>query len=146
MRRRGTSGALTLAKIAGAEPSRAVLGTGERIHAEQQLCGCRRVPRSRRERSGRDRPGRRAGRPDAVAALLDNTGFLAVSPKLGANPVGEAIANKFANRAAGMGDSYAQALRNLYTQYDQAEHAILEAMSRYEDFDSSSAQSFTGQL
>ncbi|OQO92844.1 hypothetical protein [Saccharomonospora piscinae] len=83
---------------------------------------------------------------DAVAALLDNTGFLAVSPKLGANPVGEAIATKFADRAAGMGDSYAQALRNLYTQYDQAEHAILTAMSRYEDFDASSAESFTGQL
>ncbi|EIF00802.1 hypothetical protein [Saccharomonospora glauca] len=83
---------------------------------------------------------------DAVAALLDNTGFLAVSPKLGANPVGEAIANKFAERAAGMNDSYAQALRNLYTQYDEAEHAILEAMSRYEDFDTSTAQSLRGQL
>lgn len=83
---------------------------------------------------------------DAVAALLENTGFLAVSPKLGANPVGEAIATKFADRAAGMNDSYAQALRNLYTQYDQAEHALLEAMSRYDDFDSSSVQSFTGQL
>ncbi|EHK83660.1 hypothetical protein ACWGRK_04985 [Saccharomonospora azurea] len=83
---------------------------------------------------------------DAVAALLDNTGFLAVSPKLGANPVGEAIATKFADRAAGMNDSYAQALRNLYTQYDDAEHAILEAMSRYDDFDASTAQSLTGQL
>lgn len=83
---------------------------------------------------------------DAVAALLDNTGFLAVSPKLGANPVGEAIATKFADRAAGMSDSYAQALRNLYTQYDQAEHAILTAMSRYEDFDADSAKPFTGQL
>lgn len=83
---------------------------------------------------------------DAVAALLDNTGFLATSPKLGANPVGEAIANKFAERAAGMNDSYAQALRNLYTQYDEAEHALVEAMSRYDEFDSSTAQSLRGQL
>lgn len=83
---------------------------------------------------------------DAVAALLENTDFLAAPPRLGANPVGQAIAHKFADRAAGVGDSYAQALRNLYTQYDRAEHAIVEAMGRYDDFDASSAQSFNGQL
>lgn len=82
---------------------------------------------------------------DSIEALLRDTGFLASPPKLGANPVGQAIAEKFSDRAAGAGDSYAQALRNLYTQYEDAEQAIMTAMSRYQDFDQASAEPFTGQ-
>src|SRR5690242_9091233 len=54
---------------------------------------------------------------DSVENLLRNAGALAEPPKLGANPVGDAIAEKFAQRADGGGDSYAQALQNLYNQY-----------------------------
>ncbi|PRX50525.1 hypothetical protein B0I33_102647 [Prauserella shujinwangii] len=80
---------------------------------------------------------------DSIEALLRDAGSLAQPPRLGANPVGHAISAKFSDRAAGSGDSYAQALRNLYAEYDQAEQAILTAMSRYEDFDQSAAEPFT---
>jgi hypothetical protein len=82
---------------------------------------------------------------DTVEQLLHNAGNLAVRPRLGDNPVGHAIAAKVSQRADGGGESYAQALRNLYTQYDQAEQAIITAMSRYQDFDADSARPFTGQ-
>jgi hypothetical protein len=82
---------------------------------------------------------------DTVEQLLHNAGNLAVQPRLGDNPVGHAIAAKVSDRADGGGESYAQALRNLYTQYDQAEQAIITAMSRYQDFDADSARPFSGQ-
>ncbi|PXY34269.1 hypothetical protein DI005_03440 [Prauserella sp. PE36] len=82
---------------------------------------------------------------DEVEALLANAGALATQPKLGANPVGNAIAAKFSERADGGGDSYAQALQNLYTQYEQAEQAILTAMSRYHEIDEAGADPFRGQ-
>lgn len=86
----------------------------------------------------------RAGK-DAVEALLSKSSNLGVPPKLGANPVGSAIATKYADRADGGGDSYAQALQNLYHQYDQAEQGILTAMREYQQFDQASADTFRGQ-
>ncbi|MFC4003964.1 hypothetical protein ACFS2C_09375 [Prauserella oleivorans] len=86
----------------------------------------------------------RAGK-DTVEALLRDAGALATPPKLGANPVGNAIAAKFSDRASGGGDSYAEALQNLYAQYDHAEHAITTAMSRYHEIDEAGAEPFTGQ-
>ncbi|EHR53159.1 hypothetical protein SacmaDRAFT_4989 [Saccharomonospora marina XMU15] len=83
---------------------------------------------------------------DTVEDLLRNADNLAAPPRLGANPVGQAIAAKFSDRASGAGDSYAQALRNLYAQYDHAEQAIVTAMNRYHEFDRASAEPFTGQL
>lgn len=80
---------------------------------------------------------------DAVENLLRNAGNLAEAPKLGANPVGEAISAKVAQRAEGGGDSYAQALQNLYTQYDQAEQAIVTAMSYYKQIDQDSADTLS---
>ncbi|SFP54261.1 hypothetical protein SAMN05421810_102904 [Amycolatopsis arida] len=83
------------------------------------------------------------GGKDAVESLLRGAGALAEAPKLGANPVGQAISAKMAKRAAGGDDdSYAQALRNLYIQYDQAEQAIVTAMSRYQEIDDANAQPF----
>lgn len=82
---------------------------------------------------------------DTVESLLRNSTALSAPPKLGANPVGQAIASKFSDRASGAGDSYAQALRNLYAQYDDAEQAIVTAMNRYHEFDQASAEPFTGQ-
>jgi hypothetical protein len=83
---------------------------------------------------------------DQVEALLTGAHNLGVAPKLGANPVGQAMSVKMSQRAAGGGeDSYTQALRNLYTQYDQAEQAIVTAMSRYQEIDDASAEPFAGQ-
>ncbi|MEU6643271.1 hypothetical protein ABZ863_12050 [Saccharomonospora sp. NPDC046836] len=82
---------------------------------------------------------------DLVEALLGNAASLAAPPRLGANPIGNAIAAKFSERADGGGDSYAQALHNLYTQYEQAEQAIMTAMSRYHEIDQAGAEPFSGQ-
>jgi hypothetical protein len=79
---------------------------------------------------------------DAVEELLNAAGTLAEPPKLGANPVGQAIAAKFVQRADGGGDSYATALRNLYNQYEQAEQGIVLAMARYHEIDHASAEPF----
>ncbi|MGH3517069.1 MAG: hypothetical protein ACRDQ7_06545 [Haloechinothrix sp.] len=79
---------------------------------------------------------------DSVENLIMNASGLGVAPRLGANPVGEAMAMKFSDRASGGGDSYLQALRNLYTQYDQVESAIVVAIRNYDDMDTAAADSF----
>lgn len=83
---------------------------------------------------------------DAVEALIQKSEELATPPQIGANPVGNAMATKFSQRAGGGGESYTDALRNLYNQYDEAEQAITTAMRRYRDIDADNAQPFTGQL
>jgi hypothetical protein len=79
---------------------------------------------------------------DSVEALLRSAGTLAQPPKLGANPVGQAIAAKFVQRADGGGDSYTAALQNLYHQYEQAEQGIVMAMAKYHEIDEASAAPF----
>lgn len=86
----------------------------------------------------------RAGK-DSVENLLRNAGSLAEAPKLGANPVGDAIAAKFAQRADGGGDSYSRALQNLHTQYEQAEQAIVAAMRHYHQIDQDAADALSGR-
>ncbi|GAB3392720.1 hypothetical protein [Amycolatopsis echigonensis] len=83
----------------------------------------------------------RTGR-DAVEALLNSAGTLAQPPKLGANPVGKAMATKFVQRADGGGDSYSSALQNLLSQYQAAEEGIVAAMARYHEFDQSAGDPF----
>ncbi|HWD07299.1 MAG TPA: hypothetical protein VG674_33155 [Amycolatopsis sp.] len=78
---------------------------------------------------------------DAVEALLNSAGSLANPPKLGANPVGQAMATKFVQRADGGGDSYTSALQNLLSQYQAAEDGIVAAMSRYHEMDHSASSS-----
>ncbi|KAA9154940.1 hypothetical protein FPZ12_030920 [Amycolatopsis acidicola] len=82
---------------------------------------------------------------DSVENLLRNAGSLAEAPKLGANPVGDAIAAKFSQRADGGGDSYAQALQNLYGQYQQAEDAIVAAMSHYHQIEQDASDALSGR-
>jgi hypothetical protein len=79
---------------------------------------------------------------DAVEALLSSAGALGNPPKLGNNPVGDAIAAKVANRADGGGDSYSAALQNLLSQYEAAEQGIVTAMARYHEFDQDAARPF----
>lgn len=86
----------------------------------------------------------RAGK-DVVENLINSSGTLAEAPKLGANPVGDAIATKFAERADGGGDSYATALQNLYGQYEQAEQAIVAAMSHYHQIDQDASDALSGR-
>jgi hypothetical protein len=79
---------------------------------------------------------------DAVEALLSGAGTLAQPPKLGDNPVGNAMAAKFVQRADGGNDSYAAALQNLLDQYTAAEEGIVTAMSRYHEIDQAAADPF----
>jgi hypothetical protein len=81
---------------------------------------------------------------DTVYGLLRDAGALAEAPKLGANPVGQAISEKFSQRADGGGDSYAQALNNLHAQYEWAEQAIVNAMSHYKQTDQATAEALSG--
>ncbi|HET6500938.1 MAG TPA: hypothetical protein VFG87_09280 [Amycolatopsis sp.] len=81
---------------------------------------------------------------DSVENLMRAAGALAEPPKLGANPVGDAIAAKFAQRADGGGDSYALALKNLYAQYDQAEQAIVTAMNQYHRVEQDASDALSG--
>ncbi|GAB3509765.1 hypothetical protein [Amycolatopsis cihanbeyliensis] len=88
----------------------------------------------------------RAGKDTVENLLLDAGHSLSHRPQLGSNEVAEAMSEKVSERAAGgERDSYAQALRNLYQQYDQAERAITTAMSRYEEIDEASADPFLGR-
>ncbi|MEU3272740.1 hypothetical protein ABZ639_18025 [Saccharomonospora sp. NPDC006951] len=82
---------------------------------------------------------------DAVEGLLFHSGSLAAAPKIGANPVGAAIAAKYSGRADGHEDSYSAALRNLYNQYEQAEQAIVTAMSRYNEIDQAGIDPLRGR-
>ena len=79
---------------------------------------------------------------DSVEALLHASGALANPPKLGDNPVGNAMAAKFVQRADGGGDSYAAALQNLLSQYEAAEQGIVTAMARYHEVDQAAADPF----
>lgn len=86
----------------------------------------------------------RAGK-DSVENLLRAAGALAEPPKLGANPVGDAIAAKFVQRADGGNDSYTTALQSLYSQYEHAEHAIVLAMSHYHQFEQNASDALSGR-
>jgi hypothetical protein len=81
---------------------------------------------------------------DAVENLLREASSLAEPPKLGANPVGRAIAEKFSLRAEGGGDSYTDALHNLFHQYDQAEKGILAAMQQYHRIEQDASDALSG--
>ncbi|MDV6011418.1 hypothetical protein [Haloechinothrix sp. LS1_15] len=87
----------------------------------------------------------RAGK-DAVESLISRTAEVGVLPQLGANPVGEAMSAKYADRASGYGDSYLQALRNLHAQYEQVEQAINAAIRNYDEMESATAASLNRQL
>lgn len=86
-----------------------------------------------------------AGR-DALDQLIARAGDVGVQPRLGANPVGESMSAKYADRASGYGDSYLQALRNLQVQYDEVESAINAAIRNYDEMESETAATLNKQL
>lgn len=83
---------------------------------------------------------------DHVENLITGASELAVAPRLGANPVGVAIAAKFSDRASGSDDSYVQALRNLHHQYDQVEQALVAAMKNYDEMEQAGVDSFRRKI
>lgn len=83
---------------------------------------------------------------DHVEGLLRTSAGLGASPKLGANPVGTAIAAKFSDRATGGNDSYEMALRNLHAQYDSVERALVAAIKNYEEMEAAGADSFQRKM
>lgn len=83
---------------------------------------------------------------DHVEGLISQATGLGAAPKLGANPVGAAIAAKFSDRATGGGDSYEQALKNLHAQYDQVEKALVAAIGNYEEMETAHAESFRRKM
>ncbi|MPY97524.1 MAG: hypothetical protein GEU97_05895 [Actinophytocola sp.] len=82
---------------------------------------------------------------DQVDNLISQSVNLGVAPRLGANPVGAAIAAKYSDRANGGRDSYAQALRNLRAQYEQVENAIVAAIKNYDEMEAAGVRSFDGK-
>lgn len=80
---------------------------------------------------------------DQVDNLISQSASLGVAPRLGANPVGTAIAAKYSDRANGGGDSYAQALRNLRAQYEEVENALVTAIRNYDAMEAAGVQSFS---
>lgn len=83
---------------------------------------------------------------DHVEALLSSATGLGAAPKLGANPVGAAMAAKVSDRATGGGESYEVALKNLLAQYSQVENALVQAIKNYDHIEFEGAQSFERKM
>lgn len=79
---------------------------------------------------------------DQVDDLITQSGALGAAPRLGANPVGNAIAAKYSDRANGGNDSYVAALRNLRAQYESVEGAIVAAIKNYGEMEAAGIESF----
>ncbi|MER7080767.1 hypothetical protein SAMN02982929_06295 [Saccharopolyspora kobensis] len=77
-----------------------------------------------------------------VDSWVSRAGGLTVNAPLGENPVAEAMATKFANRAEGTGRSFNDALRKYREVLEEARDAINAAMRTYERADEYAADSF----
>lgn len=66
------------------------------------------------------------------------------SVQIGANPVGEAMAQKSMSRMDGSGDSFLHLIRQLFDQTDQAERALQQAIANYKDTDYGNATKYRG--
>lgn len=77
-----------------------------------------------------------------VDAWVSRAGALTTNAPLGENPVGEAMAMKFANRAEGTGRSFNDALKKYREVLEEARDAINAAMRTYEHADETAADSF----
>lgn len=72
---------------------------------------------------------------DTVQRLITDAGVLSERPKLGANPVGQAMAHKMAGRAEGSAGCYVDELHKLLSQYVKAEEGLVNAMKNFRDTD-----------
>ncbi|MEV0696496.1 hypothetical protein AB0I53_01045 [Saccharopolyspora sp. NPDC050389] len=77
-----------------------------------------------------------------VDSWVSRAGGLTGNAPLGENPVGEAMAAKFANRAEGTGRSFNDALKKYREVLEEARDAIKAAMRTYERADEDAAESF----
>lgn len=79
---------------------------------------------------------------DRVDGWLKRIEALAGPAPLGSNPVGEAMAAKFAKRASGDDASFAEVLRRYRHVLDEARDAVSDAMRRYRDLEDGAADEF----
>lgn len=79
---------------------------------------------------------------DRVDGWLKRVEALAGPAPLGSNPVGEAMAAKFAKRASGDDASFAEVLRRYRHVLDEARDAVNDAMRRYRDLEDGAADEF----
>lgn len=79
---------------------------------------------------------------DRVDAWLKRVEALAGPAPLGRNPVGEAMAAKFAKRASGDEASFAEVLRRYRHVLDEARDAVNDAMRRYRELEDGAADEF----
>ncbi|GGM51269.1 hypothetical protein GCM10012275_22760 [Longimycelium tulufanense] len=80
---------------------------------------------------------------DLTDAWLERARGMGRRVPLGANPVGQAMAEKFQHRAEGADDSCTAVLERYRTALADAHDAVEEAMRRYREVDEAQAQSFT---
>ncbi|GAB2686425.1 hypothetical protein GCM10027271_56400 [Saccharopolyspora gloriosae] len=79
---------------------------------------------------------------DQVDAWLRRSDDLGRRAPLGQNPVGEAMAGKFADRATSEGDSFTGVLTQYRQVLDEAQDAVAEAMRRYQTADEHAVDMF----
>lgn len=77
-----------------------------------------------------------------VDAWLKRAADLSHSAPLGRNPVGDAMAAKFVNRAKSDGDSFVEVLTKYRKVLEQAHDAVGDAIRRYQTIDQNAADMF----
>jgi hypothetical protein len=80
-----------------------------------------------------------------IQDLLQSGGQFSPTLQLGANPVGEAMARKSADRWGGGGDSFMVVLKQLLEQTEKAENALKQSIQNYVHTDTGHAAKFNGQ-
>lgn len=81
---------------------------------------------------------------DTVSRLINDAGVLGERPQLGANPVGQAMAQKMAGRADGSAGCYVDELRKLLQQYTKAEEGLVSAMNNFRATDDDAVRQLGG--
>lgn len=81
-----------------------------------------------------------------VDGWLNRVGGLARHAPLGQNPVGTAMAAKFANRADGAESSFAEVLRGYRDVLRETRDAVDESLRTYREIDDSAAERLRGLI
>lgn len=79
---------------------------------------------------------------DELALLRQAAAGQAEDVKIGANPVGQAMATKSMQRFDGSGDSFMHLVRQLSEQTETAERALKQAIANYRDTDYGNATKY----
>ncbi|MEU6129466.1 hypothetical protein ABZ805_09870 [Saccharopolyspora sp. NPDC047091] len=126
--------------MSGAGMTEQVRGTAQVVEAKLQASSAAVGTLRRDVEAGRLRLDPAAGRAiqdmlteqvDQVQDWLNRAVGLGRRAPLGRNPVGEAMAAKFADRGTGDGDSFTEVLQQYRRVLDDAREAVEDAMRRY---------------